>query len=450
MADPERTRHERFSFSDRGALLDAIAALRLKIPFSEDLSPLFEPIAIQGTTMPNRLAIHPMEGADSDAAGAPGELTARRYRRFAAGGCGLIWFEAMAVKREGRSNPAQLLLNRDNLKSIEGLVKETRRAAAESLGDGHRPLLIVQITHSGRFANPDGKPKPKIAAANPLLEKMGSPPAEAHVITDEELDQLKETFVEAAGLAGEAGFDGVDIKACHGYLVSELLSAFTREDSQYGGSFENRTRFLRETIQDIRRRWPDLIATCRLNALDGLPHPHGFGSDPGDPSKEDFSEAIVLSKQLKTLGCPLLNVSVGVPALNPHYGRPFNAPLKGADKPDEHPLVGVERLLRAAAILQNAVPGLPVVGTGYSWLGRFFPHVAAAVLEQGMASLIGLGRQAFACPDFALRLMRDGRLDPDALCTGCSGCSQLMRNGKSAGCVVRDRKIYLPLLKEGG
>ncbi|MHC4944902.1 MAG: oxidoreductase [Planctomycetota bacterium] len=450
MAEAERTRHERFRFSDQNALLDTIAALNVDIPFSRDLSPLFEPITIQGIKVPNRLAIHPMEGADSDEEGAPAELTFRRYKRFGAGGCGLIWFEAVAVQGAGRSNPRQLFLNRGNLKSFERLAKETRQAAADRLGSDHRLLLMVQLTHSGRFARPEGEPRPVIAVSNPLLEMKGSQTAKPHRITDEELDRLKEAFVEAAGLAGEAGFEGVDIKACHGYLVSELLSAFAREDSRYGGSFENRTRFLRDVIRDIRDRWPNLIATCRLNALDGLPHPHGFGADPKNPFEEDLSEAIALSKQLKDMGCSLLNVSVGIPSLNPHYGRPFNAPLKGADKPDEHPLVGVERLLRAAAVLQKAVPDLAVVGTGYSWLGTFFPNVAAAILEQGKASLIGLGREAFACPDFALRLMQDGRLDLDALCTGCSGCSQLMRDGQSAGCIVRDKEIYLPLFKEGG
>ena len=186
-----------------------------------------------------------MEGFDAAPDGSPQELTFRRYRRYAAGGAGLIWFEATAILHEARSNPAQLYLHRGNVDVYRRLVEETRRAAREAFG--REPILIVQLTHSGRYSKPAGVPVPLIAHHSAVLDPLHKLPADYPLVTDDYLDRLQDTYVEAARLAAEAGFDGVDIKSCHRYLLSELLASFTRE-GKYGGSFENRTRMLRETL----------------------------------------------------------------------------------------------------------------------------------------------------------------------------------------------------------
>ena len=384
-----------------------------------------------------------MEGCDAEPDGAPGPLTLRRYQRYAAGGSGLIWYEATAVTQEGRANPRQLWITAANVGAFRTLVNETRAAARDCWGTAHDPLRILQLTHSGRYARPDGRPRPVIAQHNPILDpRLGIGP-DYPLVTDAELNRLQDAFVSAAELAAAAGFDGVDIKACHGYLVSELLGAFTRPHSRYGGPFENRAAFCWRSC-NASGQVPAVFVTSRFNAHDGLPHPHGFGND-----EEALTEACELARRLRALACPVLNVSLGNPYYNPHFGRPYDSPIAWAATPDEHPLAGVARLLQAAATVQRAVPDVPVIGAGYSWLRHLFPHVAAAVVSAGNAALVGLGRMALAYPDFVKDLAQNGALDPKKTCTACSGCSQIMRDGGRAGCRVRDPEIYAKEYREG-
>jgi 2,4-dienoyl-CoA reductase (NADPH2) len=432
----------RLNFSDRDALLGKAHELGVEIPYDNDARVVLEPITIGGRRLPNRIVVHPMEGCDADVSGAPSGLTFRRYRRYGAGGSAVIWFEATAVGPEGRSSHRQLCLGRDNVGAFCDLTTQTRRAALDRFGEGHAILLILQLTHAGRYAQTGGGPGPVIAQRNPILDdRMGLPP-DSPIVGDEALDRLEDTFVDAAGYAADAGFDGVDIKACHGYLVSELLGAFRRAGSRYGGTFDNRTRFLREIVARIRGEYPDLIVTSRFSAWDAIPHPYGFGCGDGDPPRETMAEPIELARRLVALGCPLLSVSIGNPHHAPHYGRPYNTPTRGCKRAPEHPLIGLARLLRITGRMQESVPGIPVVGAGYSWLQQHIPYVGAGVLRARQAGLVGLGRCAFAYPDAAADLMRTGSLDPAKVCIACSCCSQLMRDEGSAGCVVRDGDIY--------
>ncbi len=430
------SRHERFAFGDAAALLAKAKTLGIEIPFTTDWKPLFRPFRIAGRFLANRLAVQPMEGADARPDGSPGDLTFRRYARFGAGGCGLIWFEAAAVTAAGRSNPAQLLLNAATFDGFQRLVEETRSAA----GPGASPLLILQLTHSGRFSKPDGRPAPVIARHDPRLDGIQGLAADHSLIADPDLDRLKDRYVAAAELARRAGFDGVDIKACHGYLVSELLAARSRPDSRYGGGFENRTRFLIETVRAVRSAEPALLLACRLGLFDAWPG--GFGVDPADPARPDPAEPEDLVRLLEAEGTSLIDITAGIPAVRAHFGRPFDRPAAGAAAADEHPLESVARLLGLAARVQGSFPGLAVVGTGYSWLRQFFPGVASAVVAAGGASIAGLGRLSFACPDFAIRLRDEGRLATRNVCVACSGCSTLLGSGGPAGCVVRDPAVY--------
>jgi 2,4-dienoyl-CoA reductase-like NADH-dependent reductase (Old Yellow Enzyme family) len=434
--------HAKFRLRSAEELRDEAGRLGLDVPYDERVSVLLEKTAVAGRVLPNRLAVLPMEGADAEANGAPSEWTLRRYRRYAAGGCGLIWCEATAVRPDGRSNPHQLMLTERTLGGFAKLVDEARAAAKKDWGPAHRPLLILQLTHSGRFAKLEGAPSPWIVQRNPYLDPLDGLAPDYPLVSDDELETIRDEIVGAAELAAAAGFDGVDVKACHGYLVSETLAAFTRTESSYGGTFENRTRLLLGTVRLIREEAPGLLVTSRLSASDTVPFPYGFGMDPDAPERIDLAETKALVSLLARAGVGFLSVSLGVPAWKPHFGRPFDTPLPGGKAPEEHPLEGVARHLRVAAELQKSAPGTALVGAGYSWLRALAPGVGAAMIGAGRTAVVGFGRGALAYPDLAKDLAEKGRLDPRKVCTTCSLCSHLLRQGKRTGCAVRDAEVY--------
>lgn len=438
MSQAPVSRHERFGFRDTESIRFRAADLGIALPWSDSLEPLFRPFDLGGRRLPHRLVSHPMEGADADASGGPGPLTFRRYERLAAGGFGLIWFEAAAVVPEGRSSPAQLSLAPAVLDGFKRLTEATRRAAA---GYGRTdPVLILQLTHSGRFSRPEGRPSPIIVRHDPGLDALRSVAADFPLLSDGALDRLRDAFVAAAGLAQAAGFDGVDIKACHGYLVSELLAARERTDSRYGGPLENRARLLLETAGAVRSLHPRLLLATRLGAYDAVPG--GFGVAADDPGRFDPAEPVDLARRLRAAGLTLLNITAGIPAWRAHFGRPFDRPAEGGAPSDEHPLEGVSRLIGLASVMSGAALGLPVVATGYSWLRGFFPPVAAGTVAEGQAALVGLGRLGFAYPGLPADLLAGRPLDRRRLCTACSACSTLLRSGRPSGCVVRDAAVY--------
>jgi 2,4-dienoyl-CoA reductase (NADPH2) len=442
----ETSNHNRFSFKEFDDLRAELERRSLDIPLEKDLSVLSKELVIAGRRVPNRFAVQPMEGFDAGPDGSPGKLTFRRYTRYARGGFGLIWLEATAVLNEARSNPGQLWINKGNMPVYRDLVREVRKAAKDSFG--RDIVLIVQLTHSGRYSKPTGIPKPIIAHHSQVLDPLHQLPPDYPLVTDDYLDKLQDIYVEAAGLAAEAGFDGVDIKSCHRYLVSELLASFTRE-GKYGGSFENRTRLLRETLVKVRKSVPSVFVTTRMNAYDAISYPYGFGVDKNDFMKPDLSEPIELVRSLQKIGIPILNISIGNPYYNPHIGRPYDFPIFGAPKPNEHPLVGLSRFMDVTRKIQESVPDLPIIGSGYSWLRHLMPHVAAAVIKRGGASLIGIGRGAFAYPDSVKDILEKGKMDPAKCCVTCSACTQIMRDGTMTGCVVRDKEIYGPQYRLG-
>ncbi len=433
------SQHEKFNFKNSDDLLSKAQELCVDLPFQESIEPLFLPIAIGSKMVPNRFAVQPMEGFDANPDGSPSEYTFRRYQRYAEGGSGSIWFEATSVVQEGRSNPRQLMFNRRTVDDFKRLVDHTRKSAHSVFGNSHDPYLVLQITHSGRYSRPDGEALNKVGCYNPYLGKAG---AGYSLFGDDELDRLIDVFVEGSGLALKAGFDAVDIKACHGYLIHELLGAHTRSDSRYGGSLENRSRLLMEVVKRVQDENPGIDVAVRLNATDGIPYPYGFGMAEDATADIDLAEPKAIIRQLVESGCVLLNITTGVPAYTPHYVRPFDRTVTGANTPDEHPLVGVSRMLHIAGELQQTFPSTPIVSSGYSWLRHLFPNVGAAMIQQKLTSLVGLGRSSFAYPDAPKDLMDTGKVNPKKTCITCSRCTELMRNDHITGCVIRDREIY--------
>ncbi len=418
-------------------LHSAVDRLGLDLPLSEDFGVFAQPVPIGDRAVPNRLAVHPMEAGDCTDDGAPTELTRRRYLRYARGGAGLIWFEACAVRPDGRSSPRQAMLTEENLGRWAALLEEMRKAATAA-----EPLLVLQLTHSGRYSKPDGRPSPVLVRHCPELDRWQKIPEDYPLLSDAELDELADHFVRAAGLARRAGFDGVDVKACHGYLAAELLAAHTRTGSRYGGpDLQDRSRFLRQVHRRVHEAHPDLLVACRLNAWDPLPPPYGWGVDAGDPPAPDLTEPLELAGELREQGASCLSVTVGNPRFYPHYNRPSRRQDRG-EGTDEHPLVSLDRLVRLTGRFQTAYPELVTLGAGYSCLGRLMPHVAAGVLKRGWASMVGVGRGAFAYPDFARDLLEKGVLDPEKVCITCDRCGRMLREGVPAGCPVRDGEVY--------
>jgi 2,4-dienoyl-CoA reductase-like NADH-dependent reductase (Old Yellow Enzyme family) len=437
--------------------------LGTRVRFSNDLSPLCRALEIGSRTVGNRWCIHPMEGCDGELDGRPGELTFRRYRRFGDGGAKLIWGEACAVTDAGRANPRQIWLNESTLPHFTKLVEECRaahRAANETESD---LLFGLQLTHSGRYSFR----RPVIATHDPLLIGRYKVTADTPLVTDDELKRLVDDYANTAKLAAEAGFDFLDVKQCHRYLLNELLGARNRP-GPYGGSLENRTRLARETFQAVRAVVPNhVILATRMNVFDGIaftttgepvPHdspvPNGWGLNADNPLESDLTEPLKWISEMRTLGVQLVNVTLGNPYAQPHFGRPFETPPPdGYDSP-EHPLIGVDRHFKCTAEVQRSQPDLAVVGTGYSWLQEFLPQAGAANLNDGAVSFVGVGRASLAQPDWVRQLRDSGTLDRKRICRTFSYCTAMMRAKDHplgqfpAGCPPFDKDAYGDVWKD--
>lgn len=418
-------------------------ALGTALPFTPDVAALSAPLAVGSKVIPNRLACQAMEGCDGTADGSPDVLTKRRYERFAKGGAGLIWFEATAVMEEGRANPRQLCITENNLDHFKRQVEAIKETALRE--NGYAPVVIMQATHSGRYSKPNGAPAPLIAYNNPIFEK-DAPISADRIVTDDYLDRVGEALVNGATLAQRAGFDGVDIKCCHRYLNSELLSAYERS-GRYGGSLENRTRLLRESVRGaIESCSKSFIVSSRLNVYDGFPYPYGFGVKRDGSLDLDISEPDWLIKELYRLGVRILNITMGNPYFNPHVNRPF---VHGGYEAPEHPLEGVARVLSAAAKLKESNPQMAIICSAVSYLGVAAPNVVAAFIQNGGFDIAGFGRTIFAYPDFARDILKTGAMDKNKICICCSKCTEIMRSpGGTPGCVIRDKAMYGPIYQQ--
>lgn len=383
--------------------------------------------------IPNRVVLQPMEGCDCNEDGSPSELTREKYLKAARSGAGLIWFEANAVCPEGRTNPRQMMLTRENLPAFKALVSEMREIAKTECGI--EPVFVLQLTHSGRQSI-----VPMIAYRHPIYEERRSVTDE-NIVTDEYLDTLHARYADSALLAVEAGFDGVDVKSCHGYLFQELLSAFTRP-GRYGGSFENRTRLYFDCIRAVKAVLPDnILLTTRLSVSDMVPKPYGFGTT--EENELDFTEPDLLLDQLVREGIQILNVTVGNPYYNPHVNRPYR---KGGYIAPETPDVGLARFVTIEKHIKEKFPTLIVIGSGVSYYREDLMEQSEKQLMDGVCDLVGYGRMWLAYPMF-YRDYVDGRFEAKKCCLACSKCTELMRAKRVSGCAVFN-EYYRELYKE--
>jgi len=423
----------------------------VELPYNDeiDIENFRKPLVLNGREVPNRLCIQPMEGCDCDNDGNPSELTYRKYKRFAAGGAGMIWLEATAVVPEGRANPHQLWIHRGNIDKFKKFVNDIRDNSFNEKGEKQNPFLILQLTHSGRESKPTGKPEPMIAHHSKVLAYKHGLTEEYPLVSDKYLDELQDKYVEAAILAKECGFDAVDVKSCHGYLLHEILSGFTRKDSKYGGSYENRTRLLKTTIKRIMDEVPGIGVTSRLSVADGYEYPYGWGMKQDGSLEPDLAEPLKLIGELRDMGVEMLNIAIGNPYFNPNYERPYDFPIQGFDLPEEHPLVTLERNIGLTSEISQKYPDMNFVTSGTSWLRQISMNVADNMLAKGKADIIGMGRLGLAYPDFPNDLFANGKLRPGKVCITCSSCTQMMRDGMVSGCVIRDADTYAGIYYQG-
>ncbi|MCX6358994.1 MAG: NADH:flavin oxidoreductase [Armatimonadetes bacterium] len=449
----------------------ASAELGLSLPIdtaeSPDTSALAAPIPLYGRQAPNRFCIQPMEGWDGTPDGRPTDLTSRRWERFGRSGAGLIWgCEAVAVRHDGRANPCQLVLRPETAPDLERLLERLLRAYRDATGGDGRPVVGLQLTHSGRYCRPTAwdRPEPRIAANHPLLDARMGLTADYAPVTDGWIRSLIEDYARAAALAQRIGFDFVDLKHCHGYFGHELLGALYRPGA-YGGCWENRTRYLRELVDAVRSSAPRLGLAVRFSAFDtvpympdpyrsapgrpgpGIPVPHchcmpyvyGFGVDRDAPTDIDLTEPARFMSLLSELGIEAANITGGSPYTNPHVQRPALYPPSDGYAPPEDPLVGVARHMHVTRHLRGLAAGPLVVGTAYTYLQDFVPHVAAAAVAQGWTDFVGLGRMVLSYPGLPLDALQ-GRLERKRVCRTFSDCTTAPRNGLPSGCYPLDER----------
>ena len=452
-------------FRDVVSLRAHLAEIDAPIPLDDtplaaaEGSPLAQPVRLGGLVAGNRFAIHPMEGWDATDDGRPSDTLLRRWRHFGTSGAKLIWGgEAVAVVPEGRANPNQLTAPACGREGFAMLLAAVRDAHRESFGHSDDLVVALQLTHSGRFSKPTHAGRsPRIAFHHPLLDaRHGVDPADqAVVLSDNEVEALIDRYVQAAIDAQAAGFDMVDIKNCHGYLLHEFLGA-RRRPGRFGGDLAGRSRLLFTIIERVQEACPRLAIGVRLSLFDtvpwqkvgdqgeacpvgeALPYDAGFGVDMHDPERMDLTEPLALLAMLRDRGVAAVNLSAGCPYANPHIVRPAAFPPSDGYPPPEDPLVGVWRQIDAARQAKQAVEGLVLVGSGYTYLQEFLPHAAQAVVRQGWIDIVGLGRMVLSYPELPADLLAGRSLVRGRICRTFSDCTTAPRNGLRSGCYPLD------------
>ncbi|MGJ3237139.1 MAG: NADH:flavin oxidoreductase [Anaerolineae bacterium] len=440
--------------------LDYCESIGALLPFDAEVlvgddAPLAQPHHYRDTTLTNRFAVLPMEGWDGTADGHPTDNTRRRWQRFGQSGAKMIWGgEAVAVRHDGRANANQLVMNEKTVGDIADLRQTLVSAHQAQMGDTDGLLIGLQLTHSGRFCRPNSKElEPLVAYRHPILDNKFDVTSDEQVLTDDDIDELVQDFAKAAVLAQQAGFDFIDVKHCHGYLGHEFLSAIDRK-GKYGGSFENRTRFLRHITEAVRAAAPGLQIGVRLSAIDWIPfspngdnvgepsdydgdYPYAFGGD-GSGTGLDFTEPKQFLDLLLDLDIHLVCITAGSPYYVPHLIRPAIFPPSDGYLPPEDPLLGVARHIHITNELKQHRPELTYIGSGYSYLQDWLPNVAQATVRQNMTDFVGLGRMMLSYPDMPADILRGERLQRKRICRTFSDCTTAPRNGIVSGCYPLD------------
>lgn len=459
------------SLKDADRFHDHLRSLGIAIPCDREIvvgtqSPLRQALERGHLKIANRIAVQPMEGWDGTPDGRPTELTRRRWQRFGHAGAGLIWGgEAVAVSHEGRANPNQLIIadhTQHDLAQLRQILLDEHRAMVGSNAD---PVIGLQLTHSGRYCRPNvhHRNEPRILYHHPILDRRLGLPVDYSLLTDVDIEKIVDAFLRAIVKVAELGFDFVDIKHCHGYFAHEMLSAHTRP-GRYGGSFENRTRFLRDVVQGARSLAPKLAIGVRLSAFDTipfrpdpqqssanklgrgipelqddlLPYRWGFGVSETNPTEVDLSETACFLSLLEQLDIRLVNLTAGSPYYNPHLQRPALYPPSDGYQPPEDPLVGVARQMEMTRRMKQRFPNLIIMGSAYTYLQEFLPAVAQAAVRENWVDLVGLGRVVLTYPEILWDATEGNAVQRKRICRTFSDCTTAPRNGLPSGCYPLD------------
>ena len=459
------------AFPDAAAFRAHARALGVEVPcddtiVSGDASPLAQPLDIGRFRVGNRFAVQPMEGWDGDVDGAPSENTIRRWQHFGASGAKLVWGgEAVAVRHDGRANPSQVTMTAQTQGAIANLRDVLVTAHRAAMGDDRDLVIGLQLTHSGRFSRPNDKKRlePSVLYRHPILDRKFGLAADHAPMTDGDIRRLIEDYVIAAKRAQACGFDFVDLKHCHGYLGHEFLGAHTRA-GEFGGSLENRTRFLRELVAGIRAAAPGLEIGVRVSAIDFvpfkpdparstpdelgpgvpddysgcLPYRYAFGVNADRPTEMDLAEPRAFLGVLRGLGIRMVNITLGSPYYNPHLTRPALYPPSDGYHPPEDPLIGVARHLHVVRELKRDFADIAFMGSGYTYLQEYLPHVAQAVVREGWTDFVGIGRLMLSYPELPHDVLKTGAIQRKRLCRTFSDCTTAPRNGLVSGCYPLD------------
>jgi len=372
-----------------------------------------------------------MECNDGDSEGNPTHLTFQRYRNLAEGGAGIIVVESLTLSYESRARKNQLKISEETAKGLERLVKEMREV-------NPKPLILFQVNHSGRISG---------AAFSRVVSLYPTGDPNVHLLTEKEIEEISEKFAQAAIIAKQVGADGIDFKHCHGYLCGEMLRPANTRGDRYGGSFENRTNFFKETAEKMKKAIGDenFLMGVRYSFYEGI---HGgFGTSGPEEVAEDFFEPLRFARMAEEMGMNYINVSAGIPAITPEIVRPTKSFPEG-----------VYRHFGWAKAVKNLVK-IPVIGSGYSYLRdgkndlkepnsskKSFLYYAEKNLKDGYVDLVGIGRQSLADPLFAKKLL-SGEIANVDFCTACGGCSVLLISQKEVGCSVY-QEYYRKVLRE--
>lgn len=430
--------HIPFLYKGVGDIAREAQEKNLNIPIIDDFSVLGLSLGLKKFSVKNRFLSQPMETCDANPEnGTPSMLTYTKYERIAKGGSAIIWIEAIAITPESRSNPYQLYMTDENVGAFKKLVDFIKKTGLEA--NGFEPIVIAQLNHSGRYTKKDGKPAPRVMYLNPLYEKSGAL-AQSCVVTDDELRQVEIDMGNAARLAQKAGFDGADIKACHRYLLSESLSAFNRP-GHYGGDFINRTRLFRNCIESAQAATKDYYFTTRMNIYDGCEYPYGFGMKNDGSKTPDLAEPLRLATMLcDEYGFDMLNVVCGNPYVNPDVSRPYSSGAYIGDDPLTAISRGIELTKQISHLARSKNAHVVISSLGY--LRQYIPYVAAGILRNDCAELIGLGRPMLAYPDLPNDVLTQGKACREKSCVTCSKCAVLKANMLHVGCVARDSENF--------
>lgn len=404
--------------------------------------PLFTPIKIGKKTAPNRFALNAMECCDADENGNPSDATYERYENYFKGQAGVINLEAITIQYESRSRLNQLSIMPRNVDALKKLVEHLKSINKNN-------VFVFQLTHSGEISHPGFSERVRVTK-EPLYGYENS-----RLLSEEEVDDIVENFVQAAKIAHDVGADGVDLKFCHGYLGSQILRPFNKEKWKYGGPWENRRRYAFDLTERVVKEVndPNFVIGSKVSIFEGFPG--GQGTAGPDTALMDLTESIDLIRGLEARGAHYIWQSAGSPS--------HTLALSQTDRkiPDH----GYFHFYFQKVCRDNLKKDTVVIGSDYT-IYRDGKQPFQAVrpenntlkfwgnknISEGVVDMVALGRQAFADPYLPQKLM-EGRDQDVKWCTACDNCIEFLIRQEHVGCATYNKpyiKRMLEIRKEQG